>query len=163
MEFKFKNLSTRELVPNISDYYNEILTKHPFIDVYVSTDSQARYDRLVYATVIGFHMFDQTYKGKGASVLYSRYTLPRNLYGKAARYDYAKLYSETAYSLDVAKYLESLGIKVQYIELDYNMDEKYFSNKVLLDAINEVKANGFDFTCKPNAMLTYAADKLSKK
>jgi len=169
LDFKFKKLSTKELVPDLKKYYEDLVSTHPFVDVYVSTDSQAHNDKLVYATVIGFHFFDAFGRGKGASVVYQKYTLPRKLYGKTAKYDYEKLFSETQYSLLVAAYLEKLGISVQFIELDYNLDKKYFSNEVLLSAIAHINdymiKNGKKYTCtyKPNATLTYAADKVSKK
>lgn len=163
MEFKFKSLGTRQVVNDIKQYYLNLCDKYSFVDVYISTDAQAHGPRLIYATVIGFHLFDELGRGKGATVLYQKYVQPRYMFGKAAKEDFQKLYAETEYSIQVAEYLQDqLQVPVNYIELDYNLDEKYYSNKVLINAINTVLSRGYGYTCKPQAAFTYAADKLAK-
>lgn len=159
---KFKTLGKQKDVDILKEI-STFLNSNPKGRIYISTDSQAKGEKIKYATVIVLHTVDETLQGRGARVFYKTNYDPRNLFGKSSGKDFAKLYKETELSIEVANYIrDTLNITVNFIELDYNADPNYFSNSVLLAALGYVKGSGYVPRGKP-ALAAYAADKIAKK
>lgn len=152
----FKRLSDRknvDLKPYLKDYFD----RFPNTKIYISSDSQAVQNRIVWATVIILYN-----KNMGGHVLYTKEYEMRTIYGKDCGRDYDKLYREAQLCLDIAEYIsKELGYDVEKIGLDYNSDERYFSNTLLLSTIGWIKAMGYNVEGKPNAYVA-VSDRISR-
>jgi predicted RNase H-related nuclease YkuK (DUF458 family) len=159
---KFKSLTTGKNLDLLDEIQNFVKT-YENGKMYISTDSQSKGKKVKYATVIVLHSIDETGRGKGGKVMYKTCTSNRYMFGKSAGKDAVKLGKETDLSIELAIFIrDETNITVDYIDLDYNSDPKYFSNGVLISALGQVKSNGFKPRCKP-ALATAAADKLVKR
>jgi predicted RNase H-related nuclease YkuK (DUF458 family) len=67
-------------------------------------------------------------------------------------------------SVELAKYLKANGIEnIDYIDLDYNPNPKFWSNRLLDPAIGYVVASGFTPRWKPDSPISsIVADKICK-
>jgi predicted RNase H-related nuclease YkuK (DUF458 family) len=152
----FKRLSDRKNV-NLETYLKDYFQKYPSTKIYISSDSQAVQNRIVWATVVILYN-----RNLGGHVLYSKQHDMRTVYGKQCGRDYMKLYKETELTLELASYLrDDLGYEIDQIGLDYNTDEKYFSNKLLTDTIGWIKSLGYNVVGKPNPFVA-VSDKISR-
>jgi predicted RNase H-related nuclease YkuK (DUF458 family) len=152
MKKVFKTLSERkdiELVPYIRDYLQE----HPETEILIGCDSQNKNKETIYAIVVGLYM-----PGKGAHVLYSRFTTKRE------RDSVNRLLTEVWQSVDVAEVLKNeLSLVAKWIDIDINPDPKYKSNQALATAVGIVTGMGYKVRHKGNSpVMTYAADMLVK-
>ncbi len=152
MERNFKKLLDSyevELIPYLLTYLEE----HPEVEILIGCDSQNRKKDSIYAIVIGLYR-----PGKGAHVLYSRFTTPRE------RDNTVRLLNEVWHSVEVAELIkEKLGIVATWIDIDLNPDPKYKSNQALTSAVGIVTGMGYKVRHKGNSpVMTYAADHLVK-
>jgi predicted RNase H-related nuclease YkuK (DUF458 family) len=152
MDRIFKTLGTKQTV-DLIQYIKEYASQHNDLEILVGCDSQNRKRETIYAIVIGLYK-----PGKGAHVLYSRFTTTRE------RENTNRLLNEVWFSVEVAEAIKSeLGIKATWIDIDLNPDPKYKSNSALTSAVGIVTGMGYNVRHKGNSpVMTYAADHLVK-
>ena len=147
MKHVFKKINHEE-ISDIIYYIKEKIEIDPTLDIYVGCDSQNDGKQTVYACVIVLH-----YNKNGGHVLYAREKVSR-IYDR-----FTRLWKEVEFSLEIAQFLESNGIKVKFVDLDINPDPKYGSNMVLRAALGFVESYGFEVRVKPKALAaSYCAD-----
>jgi len=152
MDRIFKTLVSNQKVELIN-YIQEYVSQHNDTEILIGCDSQNRKRETIYAIVIGLYK-----PGKGAHVLYSRFTTPRE------RENTNRLLNEVWFSVEVAEAIKNeLGIKATWIDIDLNPDPKYKSNSALTSAVGIVTGMGYNVRHKGNSpVMTYAADHLVK-
>lgn len=152
MERIFKTLVSNNKIELIS-YIKDYVEKYPNTEILIGCDSQNRKRETIYAIVVGLYQ-----KGKGAHVLYSRFTVPRE------RENTVRLLNEVWFSVEVAEAIKNeLDIKATWIDIDLNPDPKYKSNQALTSAVGIVTGMGYNVRHKGNSpVMTYAADHLVK-
>jgi predicted RNase H-related nuclease YkuK (DUF458 family) len=152
MERQFKTLVSNKSIELI-EYVREYVSQRPNVEILVGCDSQNRKRETIYAIVIGLYT-----PGKGAHVLYSRFTVPRE------RENTTRLLNEVWFSVEVAEAIKNkLDIKATWIDIDLNPDPKYKSNSALTSAVGIVTGMGYNVRHKGNSpVMTYAADHLVK-
>lgn len=138
---------------DLLSYVKEIYKLNSDIKIYIGTDSQNKGDKTVYASVIVFH------SNRGGHVIYNKDVVP------VVRDRFTRLWNEVEKSISLANYLKSNDISnIDFIDLDYNPNPKYWSNRVLDSAIGYVIANGFNPRWKPQSVYaSIVADKICKK
>ncbi len=148
----FKTLSGRNQVDLIS-YIKEYRVNHPNFEILVGCDSQNRRKETIYAIVIGLYN-----PGKGAHVLYSRFSVPRE------KDNVTRLINEVWFSVEVAEHIRiELDVRAKFIDIDLNPDPKFKSNAALTSAVGIVTGMGYTVRHKGHSpMMTYAADNLVK-
>jgi predicted RNase H-related nuclease YkuK (DUF458 family) len=126
---------------------------HPETEILIGCDSQNRKRETYYAIVIGLYK-----PGKGAHVLYSRFTSPRE------KENVNRLLNEVWFSVEVAEKLRTeLNVIPTWIDIDLNPDPKYKSNVALASAVGVVTGMGYKVRHKGHSpVMTYAADHLVK-
>jgi predicted RNase H-related nuclease YkuK (DUF458 family) len=153
MTREFRSLSTKQRV-DLIQYVKEYLFNTDNVQILIGCDSQNKMRETVYALVLGLYR-----PGKGAHVLYSKFTVPRE------KDNTLRLLNEVWYSVELAEKLKNeLGIIAQWIDIDLNPDPKYKSNQALASAVGVVTGMGYNVRHKGNSpIMTYAADNLCKK
>lgn len=149
----WKDLGNHQEV-DLVDYIKNYLLQKPNTKLYIGTDSQRRGKRVAYATVIVLYN-----DRKGGKVLYAKEVIP------AIKDNFTRLFREIELSLNIGTELVDSGInqRLMAIDLDYNEDKKYFSNRLLTSALGWATSLGFECRTKPNAVAaSYASDKLVK-
>lgn len=136
---------------HLLDYVAGSIEKNPNLKVYVGTDSQNYKKTTVYVSTVVLR-----YEQNGAQVLYERE------YVDKITDRWTRLWNELQRSIDLACYLrEEGGFKIEQIDLDYNSDPKYFSNKLFSAAVGYVQAMGYEPKAKPDMLMaTWAANVL---
>jgi len=153
---QFKTLNKNKSVELIS-YVKDYVSQHSDTEILIGCDSQNRKRETIYAIVIGLYT-----PGKGAHVLYCRYTTPRE------RENVNRLLSEVWQSVEVAEQIKTkVGVAATWIDIDLNTDEKYKSNQALTSALGIVKGMGYKVRYKNSKegnlpLITYCADQLVK-
>lgn len=152
MEREFKTLSKKQSVQLI-DYVKDYVESNGDIEILIGCDSQNRKRETIYALVIGLYR-----PGKGAHVLYSRFTTLRE------KENTVRLLNEVWYSVEVAELIKKeVGLVATWIDIDLNPDPKYRSNQALTSAIGIVTGMGYKVRHKGNSpVMTYAADSICK-
>lgn len=152
MKREFKVLSTKKRV-DLIEYIKEYTNNYPGIQILIGCDSQNRKQETVYALVVGLYN-----PGKGAHVLYSRFTTPRE------RENTVRLLNEVWFSVETAELIKNeLNIIATWIDIDLNPDPKYRSNQALASAVGIVTGMGYKVRHKGNSpVMTYAADTVCK-
>ncbi|MAX82051.1 MAG: hypothetical protein CL843_17965 [Crocinitomicaceae bacterium] len=150
MEDQFKMMQTHKKV-HLTEYLPHLLLEHPECEIHVGCDSQNFNKKTTYATTVVVR-----YPGKGAHVLYRREKQPQ------VKDLWSRLWGEIERSLSVAQFIEAdCGLKVHQIDLDFNEDPEYPSNKVLKAAVGYVHSMGFNSKAKPHLLMaTWAANSL---
>lgn len=138
-----------DLIPYCKDY----IEKHPETQVLIGCDSQNRRGETLYAVVVGLYN-----PGKGAHVIYSKFTTPRD------KDNIVRLLNEVWKSVEVAEKIKAeLKITATWIDIDLNPDPRYKSNAALASAVGVVTGMGYKVRHKGNSpVMTYAADHLVK-
>lgn len=152
MEKVFKTLAKSQKVELI-DYITKYVEEHSNVEILIGCDSQNRKQETIYAIVIGLYT-----PGKGAHVLYSKFSTPRE------RENVTRLLNEVWFSTETAEIIrEKIGIVATWIDIDLNPDPKYRSNQALASAVGIVTGMGYKVRHKGNSpIMTYAADQLVK-
>ncbi|MBV42963.1 MAG: hypothetical protein CL834_08010 [Crocinitomicaceae bacterium] len=113
------------------------------IEVHVGCDSQNFKRHTIYATTVVFR-----FPGNGAHVIYRKEKLPKidDLW--------TKLWGETERSVALARLiLEECNIRVKQIDLDYNSDPAYPSQKLIAASAGYISSLGFEAKAKPNLLM----------
>lgn len=152
MNKTFKTLSQHNQV-DLIPYIKEYVSQHENIEILVGCDSQNRKRETIYAIVIGLYT-----PGKGAHVLYSKFTSQRE------RENTVRLLNEVWFSVEVAEAIKNeTGVIATWIDIDLNPDPKYRSNQALSSAVGIVTGMGYKVRHKGlSPVMTYAADHLVK-
>ena len=122
------------------------------VTIYVGTDSQNLRRKTCYCTAICFHINDGE-SSKGANVIYFKENI------KKLKDHFTRLWNESQRSIEIAEALRSKGILVDRIDLDYNDDEYWYSNRLVSAGKGMVSGLGYNVAVKPEELVaTRAAD-----
>lgn len=142
MTATFRTMHTHQVVDLLS-YIQNLTDANRDIKIYVGTDSQNYQHSTVYVSTVVLR-----YSNNGAHVLYQKEKV------KKITDRWTRLWNELQRSIDLAGYLKTEGgIDVTQIDLDYNSDPKYFSNKLLPAAEGYVQSLGYNVKSKPNLLM----------
>jgi len=146
---KFLKIDGQKIDP--LDYTLDIIKKYPDVKIHVGTDSHSINDNTRYITAIAYR-FNQS----GVHYIYSKNNFPKIID------KWERLWKETELSIEIAQILDNKEINLA-IDMDYNSDEKYYSNKLVSVAKGWANSLGFKVNIKPfNQIATSAADYHSK-
>lgn len=113
------------------------------LEVHVGCDSQNYKRHTVYVTTVVFR-----YPGNGAHVIYRKEKVPK------INDLWTKLWGETERSVALATLiLEECGLRVKQIDLDYNSDPSYPSQKLISASSGYISSLGFEAKAKPNLLM----------
>jgi len=151
MEFtRLQDSKKIEIAQYVKDYIDE--HKYESMRIYVGCDSNNRGKFTTYVTTVVIHVNDA-----GCHVLFQREKVPRidDLW--------TKLWNEVERSVQLALYLRENGINIHNIDLDFNDDVQYKSNKLVSAAQGYIKSFGIKARIKPDMLpATRAADNLTR-
>lgn len=149
----FRTMVSREKV-DLGCYVTEFMKAHPECRLYVGSDSQNVGKQTVYVTTVVMR-----FPGMGAHVIYRKERLERitDLW--------TKLWGETERSVEVACFLrDTCHLTVERIDLDFNSDPEYSSNKLLSASSGYVQSLGFKSAAKPELLMAaWAANVLCQR
>ena len=145
----FRN-SKGEILDPLS-YTLQIIDKYPDVEIHIGTDSYSESDNTRYITAIAYR-FNQS----GVHYIYSKNNFPKIID------KWERLWKETELSIEIAQILNNKEINIE-IDMDYNSDERYYSNRLVAVAKGWANSLGFKVNIKPfNQIATSAADYHSK-
>jgi predicted RNase H-related nuclease YkuK (DUF458 family) len=126
----------------------EILNEYPVIDIHVGTDSQNHRKYTYYTIVIAYR-----YGNRGVHYILHK------IKEKKIKDKWTRLWKEAELTIETAEFIsKKINIKLQ-LDFDYNIDEKYFSNKLVQAASGWANSLGYKVNIKPNNQIaTRAAD-----
>ena len=131
---------------------------HGSVKVYVGTDSQNFKRKTCYCTAICFHYDNESGSGRGVHVIYFKERV------KKKTDHFLRLWDESQRSIEIAERLRRGGVAIERIDLDYNNDEYWYSNKLVAAGVGMVKGFGYNVAVKPEKLIaTRAADHLIRK
>ena len=141
----------KDIKGNIIDPINhtrEIIKKNPFVEVHVGTDSQSLAKMTQYITVIAYR-----YGNRGVHYILKKNGVPQ------IKDLWTRLWKETELSIDIAETIKkSLNI-IPEIDLDYNENENFKSNKLVNASKGLANSLGYKVNIKPHIQIaTRAAD-----
>jgi predicted RNase H-related nuclease YkuK (DUF458 family) len=138
---KWKDLSNEKEI-DLAEYVRQYLIEKPNTQLFIGTDSQSKGSKTYYALVVVLYN-----EKKGGKVLFTKFFVP------VIKDKWSKLWKEVELSLDVAAILHDSGIRKSLltIDLDYNTDEKYYSNTLLTSAVGFAKGMGYECRSKPDS------------
>ena len=114
--FKTINGSTIDVV----EHTLSVLSNYPLTEIYIGTDSQNMRKKTVYCTVIAFR-----YSTRGVHYIFNKDVVDE------VKNTFLRLWGETDRSLEVAQWFTSqINVPVT-IDMDFNEDEYYQSNKLI--------------------------------
>tara|TARA_B100001063_G_scaffold114148_1_gene106651 strand:+ start:4106 stop:4552 length:447 start_codon:yes stop_codon:yes gene_type:complete len=146
---KFLKIDGQSINP--LDYTISIIKKYPDVKIHVGTDSHSLNDNTRYITAIAYR-----FNNSGVHYIYTRYNYPKIID------KWERLWKETELSVKIAQILNNKEINIE-IDMDYNSDERYYSNKLVSVAKGWANSLGFKVNIKPfNQIATSAADYHSK-
>ena len=130
------------------DHTREILKKNPFVEVHVGTDSQSLAKKTQYITVIAYRNGN-----RGVHYILKKSGVPK------IKDLWTRLWKETELSIDIAENIKkSLNITPE-IDLDYNENENFKSNKLVNASKGLANSLGYKVNIKPHVQIaTRAAD-----
>jgi predicted RNase H-related nuclease YkuK (DUF458 family) len=125
-----------------------IMDDCPYVEIHVGTDSQNHRRHTVYSTVIAYR-----YGNRGVHYIVHLQRVTK------IKDRWTRLWHEAELSIETAEWLTQ-RIKVQIqIDLDYNVDERYFSSRLVQAASGWATSLGYRVNIKPdNQIATRAAD-----
>jgi len=136
---------------DLDDYVIRMKANHPNVEVYVGCDSQNYTEHTVYVSTVVFRFPKQ-----GAQVIY--------LKEKVGRITdmWTRLWAETERSISLALHLQrTCNVRVKQIDMDYNADPAFPSNKLISPAMGYAESYGFTAKTKPDLLMaTWAANVL---
>ncbi len=128
---------------DVFEYINHYLALHPGVEVHIGCDSQNYQSHTLYVMAVVFR-----HPGDGAHVLYRK--------EKVRKIDdlWTKLWGEIERSVNLANDIyATCNIKVAQIDLDYNSDPSFPSNKLLSAATGYAQSLGFIAKAKPELLM----------
>ncbi len=135
-------------VVDIVKHTLSILEECPYVEIHVGTDSQNHRRNTIYNTVIAYR-----YGNRGVHyILHSEKV-------KKIKDRWTRLWREAEMSIETAELVSSkIKVKIE-IDLDFNSDERHFSNKLVQAASGWAASLGYKVNIKPdNQIATKAAD-----
>ena len=146
----FKNSFGKVIDP--VTYTLKILDRYPDVEIHIGTDSYSLSDQTKYVTAIAYR-----YKKSGVHYIHSKQTVPK------IKDIWTRLWKETELSIQIAQELKSNKKISLEIDMDYNEDNRFYSNKLVSVAKGWANSLGFKVNIKPYRQIaTSAADYLSK-
>ena len=149
LKFKDNNVKINRGIEIYGDKFKVITEKEcPYIEIHVGTDSQNHRRYTIYNTVIAYR-----YGNRGVHYIIHSEKI------KKIKDRWTRLWKEAEMSIETAELVTS-KIKVQIeIDLDFNSDERHFSNKLVQAASGWAASLGYKVNIKPdNQIATKAAD-----
>lgn len=147
----FKNIQGK--IGNVVNYCLEQMTLHPNCKIYIGTDSQkikSRKKREKGGKIAFFTVVATRYGKNGANFVYCK----QNLGGMTPQ---EKLEVEMEITMAYVSKLEDNEILVDYIEFDYNEDEKWLSNQMIHRATGWARGIGYKTLVKPDELVAIKA------
>lgn len=146
-----KSIEFRDIHGNIIDaiaHTQAILENHPYVNIHVGTDSQSIAKQTRYITVIAYR-----YGNRGVHYILSKSGVPQ------IKDMWTRLWKETELSIGVAEWMKKkLNVRLE-IDMDYNEDENYQSNKLVNATRGWANSLGYKVNIKPHGQIaTRAAD-----
>jgi uncharacterized protein len=135
-------------IVNVTEHTLDILKKYPNVQIHIGTDSQNYGGITSYSTVIAFR-----YNRNGVHYIYNKFKVDK------IKDIWTRLWKEAELSIEVAEWLtKKINVKVE-IDMDYNDDETYKSNKLITATKGWANSLGYKVNVKPNNQIaTRAAD-----
>jgi predicted RNase H-related nuclease YkuK (DUF458 family) len=124
------------------------LESFPHVDIHIGSDSQNLGKKTIYCTVIAYR-----FGNRGVHYILSKSKQP------IIRDMWSRLWKEADLSLEVAEWLtQQINIRVE-IDMDYNDDESFKSNKLVAATKGWANSLGYKVNIKPfKQIATKAAD-----
>lgn len=123
-----------------------ILNQYPLTEVFIGTDSQNMRKKTIYCTVIAFR-----YGFRGVHYIYHKEVVDE------VKNTFLRLWGETDRSLEVAQWFTAqINVPIT-IDMDFNEDEHFESNKLIASSTGWALSLGFDVNTKPNMVLACKA------
>lgn len=143
----FKTALKKETV-DVVKHTLDIMKNCPYVEIHVGTDSQNHGNHTTYSTVIAYK-----YATRGVHYIVSTQKVPK------IRDKWTRLWKEVEKTIETASILtEKISIKVE-VDLDFNIDEKHFSSRLVQSASGWASSLGYKVNIKPdNQIATRAAD-----
>lgn len=126
----------------------QILKEYPNIEIHIGTDSQNHYDTTKYATAIAYR-----YGTRGVHYIVYTERVPK------IKSMWNRLWKETEMSIEVAEWLtQQINVRIE-IDMDYNSDKSFKSNKLITACRGWASSLGYKVNVKPiKQIATRAAD-----
>lgn len=130
------------------DHTRKILAENPFVSIHIGTDSQSIAKQTRYITVIAYR-----FGNRGVHYILMKNGVPQ------IKDLWTRLWKETEMSINVAESINQiLNVKAE-IDMDYNEDENYKSNKLVNATRGWANSLGYKVNIKPHGQIaTRAAD-----
>lgn len=144
---KFRTVKNKPVNP--VTYTANIISANPYVEIHIGTDSQRYNGQVTYVTAIAYR-----YPARGVHYIYWKQIVP------PIPDNWSRLFRETEYSLEVAELIAKnmSGVRIE-IDMDYNEDEYYESNRLVSAAKGWASSLGYKVNIKPNKQIaTRAAD-----
>jgi len=142
----FKNIKGERIDP--VEHTLKILRDYPTVKIHIGSDSQNIGKKTKYATVIAYR-----YGSRGVHYILSKKNelLIKDMW--------TRLWKEAEMSIDIAQWLtHQVSVRVE-IDMDYNSDENFKSNKLISATKGWANSLGYKVNVKPNNQIaTKAAD-----
>lgn len=142
----FKDIHGNKIDP--IDHTRKILAENPFVSIHIGTDSQSIAKQTRYITVIAYR-----FGNRGVHYILMKNGVPQ------IKDLWTRLWKETEMSINVAESINQiLNVKAE-IDMDYNEDENYKSNKLVNATRGWANSLGYKVNIKPHGQIaTRAAD-----
>ena len=142
----------REPILDPLKYTKEVLANNIYdsLKIYVGCDSQNFRKRRFtgFVTVIAFHI--------GTSGVHYIYKTEKF---KIIRNTFQRLWMEATVTMELAEKLKTAGIFVHQVDLDFNKDEQFESNKLINVSEGMFRGMGYRVASKPDELIaSWAAD-----
>tara|TARA_A100001011_G_scaffold377320_1_gene440828 strand:+ start:67 stop:525 length:459 start_codon:yes stop_codon:yes gene_type:complete len=142
----FKDINGNIIDP--VDHTREIIRKNPFVEVHVGTDSQSLAKITQYITVIAYR-----FGNRGVHYILKKNGVPQ------IKDLWTRLWKETELSIDIAETIKKSLNVIPEIDLDYNENENFKSNKLVNASKGLANSLGYKVNIKPHIQIaTRAAD-----
>lgn len=125
-----------------------ILEKCPYVEIHIGTDSQNHRRHTIYNIAIAYR-----YGNRGVHYILHSTKI------KKVKDRWTRLWKEAEMSIETAELVSSkIKVKIE-IDLDFNNDERHFSNRLVQAASGWATSLGYKVNIKPdNQIATRAAD-----
>ncbi len=142
----FKDIKGNKIDP--LRHTTKLLNEYPHLQIYVGSDSQNLGKKTVYCTVIAYKLGN---RGVHYILYKKKQIIIKDLW--------SRLWHETELSIDTAEWLnQKIKVGIE-IDMDYNENEVYKSNKLISAAKGWANSLGYKVNVKPQMQIaTRAAD-----
>lgn len=142
----FKDIHGNQIDP--ISHTLKVIENYPYAEIHIGTDSQNINKESIYTTVIAYRLGT-----RGVHYILSKKTV------SIIRDMWTRLWKEAELSIDLAEWVtQKISVKVE-IDMDYNEDENFKSNKLISAAKGWANSLGYKVNVKPNNQIaTRAAD-----